>query len=119
MKTVGVPTPVISAMRVTPAWKKLKAVAHTLPYDFRILGDTGRGLPLPATRWAGVQVPALAMAGGKSPVWMGNAMQALADLLPGARYRVLDGQTHIVKAPAIAPVLVEFFASQLAERTSS
>ena len=119
MKTVGVPALVIAAMRVTPVWKKLKAVAHTLPYDFRMFGDTGSGKPLPATRWAGVQVPALAIAGGKSPAWLRNAMRALADLLPGGEYRVLDGQTHIVKAPATAPVLVEFFAGQLAERTSS
>ncbi len=116
MKTVGVPVVVIAVMRVTPVWKKLKAVAHTLPYDFRMFGDTGSGKPLPATRWAGVQVPALAIAGAKSPVWLRNAMRALADLLPECEYRVLDGQTHIVKAAATAPVLVEFFAGQLARR---
>jgi hypothetical protein len=46
-------------------------------------------------------------------------MRSLADLVPGARYRVLDGQTHIVKAAATAPVVGEFFAGQFAGRTSS
>jgi hypothetical protein len=46
-------------------------------------------------------------------------MRALADLLPKCEYRVLDGQTHIVKAAATAPVVGEFFAGQFAGRTSS
>lgn len=106
---VGVPRPVVALMRFTPAWPKLKAKSHTLAYDARIVGDLGRGEPLPADRWAGVTVPALAVAGGKSPVWMRNAMRALADVLPSARYQTLAGQTHMVKPGPLAPVLTEFF----------
>jgi hypothetical protein len=51
----------------------------------------------------------LVVAGGKSPEAMRNAMQALADVLPDAKYLTLEGQTHIVKAQAFAPVLIEFF----------
>jgi hypothetical protein len=40
---------------------------------------------------------------------MHNGTRALADMLPAARYHVLDGQTHIVKPKALAPVLVDFF----------
>ncbi|HEX5850196.1 MAG TPA: hypothetical protein VFY59_13455 [Rubrobacter sp.] len=40
---------------------------------------------------------------------MRNAMRELADVLD-AEHRTLEGQTHIVKADALAPVLVEFFA---------
>ncbi len=109
MKTAGAPAIAVTMMRLTPAWKKLKAVAHTLPYDFRVLGDTGSGSPLPAQRWGAVTMPVLVAAGGESPAWMANAMRALADLLPGAQHRTLQGQTHLVKAQAIAPVLVEFF----------
>jgi hypothetical protein len=36
-------------------------------------------------------------------------MWAFADVLPNARHNTLDGQTHIVKPEALAPVLVEFF----------
>jgi pimeloyl-ACP methyl ester carboxylesterase len=106
---VGVPRPVVALMRFMPAWSKLKAVAHTLPYDARIVGDLGRGAPLPSDRWTGVAVPTLAVAGGKSPVWMRNAMRALAAALPSARYETLAGQTHVVKPARLAPVLEEFF----------
>src|SRR3954452_12976662 len=34
MRRVGVPGPFIALMHLLPAWKKLCAVAHTLPYDF-------------------------------------------------------------------------------------
>jgi hypothetical protein len=42
---------------------------------------------------------------------MRHAMQALGDVLPNARRRTLEGQTHIVSPKALAPVLVEFFNS--------
>ena len=77
---VGVPRVVVGLMRFMPVWPKLKAVAHTLPYDARIVGDLGRGRA--AARRALVQaspVPALVVAGGKSPAWMKNGMRALAD----------------------------------------
>lgn len=109
MKVVGVPGIFITLMRVMPAWPKLTAVAHTLPYDFAIVGPFQRGVPLPATRWSGATVPTLVMDGGKSPVWMRNATRALAGIVPNATYRTLDGQTHMVKPKALAPPLIEFF----------
>jgi len=54
-------------------------------------------------------VPTLAVVGGKSPAWLHHGMRALADVLPNAQLRVLEGQTHMVKAKALAPLLVEFF----------
>jgi pimeloyl-ACP methyl ester carboxylesterase len=109
MKTVGAPGIAIAMMRLSPGWKKLKAVGRTLPNDFRILGDTGSGRPLPTDRWAAATVRTLVMDGGKSPAYMRNAQRQLADVLPNAEYRTLDGQTHMLKAEAVAPVLVEHF----------
>jgi pimeloyl-ACP methyl ester carboxylesterase len=109
---VRLPAMVVSLMRLLPAWTRLKGVAHTLPYDMRIMGDTQGGKPLPADRWAAVTVPTLVIDGGKSPQWMRNGMQALADVLPNAQHRTLAGQTHLVKAKALAPVLTEFFTKQ-------
>jgi pimeloyl-ACP methyl ester carboxylesterase len=109
MKLVGVPTIFIVLMRCLPMWSKLTAVAHTLPYDITIVQDNQRGKPLPIARWARVTVPTLVADGGKSPAWMRNGTRALADVLPNAKYRTLDGQTHMVKAKAQAPMLVEFF----------
>jgi pimeloyl-ACP methyl ester carboxylesterase len=111
MKIVGVPAVFIALMRFMPAWSKLKGVAHTLPYDLTIVSDNQRGRPLPLTRWTSAKVPTLVVAGGKSPVWMRNAMQALARVLPSATHRTLEGQTHMVNAKALAPVLAEFFGS--------
>jgi pimeloyl-ACP methyl ester carboxylesterase len=110
MKLVGVPAILVALMRLMPAWSKLKAVAHTLPYDITIVADNQRGEPLPVERWASARVPILVVEGGKSPTWMRHAMQALADVLPNAKRRTLEGQTHMVKPTVLAPVLVEFFA---------
>ena len=111
MKLVGVPGIFITLMRVMPAWPKLIAVAHTLPYDLSIVGPYQKGRPLPATRWSSTTVPTLVMDGGKSPAWMRNATRALAGIVPNATYRTLDGQTHMVKPKALAPPLIEFFGA--------
>jgi pimeloyl-ACP methyl ester carboxylesterase len=116
MREVGVPGIAIALMRFMPAWSKLKAVAHTLPYDFAILDGLQTGNPLPDNRWDAVTTPTLVMVGGKSPTWFHQGTQALADVLPNARHRVLEGQTHMVKPKALAPMVEEFFASVMASR---
>jgi pimeloyl-ACP methyl ester carboxylesterase len=109
MKVVGVPGIFITLMRVMPAWTKATAVAHTLPYDFAIVGPFQKGQPLPTTRWRGATMPTLVMDGGKSPAWMRNATRALAGVIPHATYRTLAGQTHMIEPKALVPPLVEFF----------
>jgi len=109
MKLVGVPGIIIALMRLTPAWSKLKGVAHTLVYDITLVEGNQRGKPLPRSRWASVTMPTLVADGGKSPPWMRNAMRSLADVLPNSEHRTLEGQTHMLSPKAIAPVLVEFF----------
>jgi len=37
-KGMGMPSIVVAAMRLTPMWSKLRAVAHTLPYDWAVIG---------------------------------------------------------------------------------
>jgi Alpha/beta hydrolase family len=110
MRLVGMPRPAIAAMHLLPVWRRLTAVAHTLPYDFTLLGDLGSGRPLPPERWAGVAAPVLSLAGGKSPAWMRTGAQALAAAVPHGTEGTLPGQTHMVKADALAPVVVEFLA---------
>ena len=110
LKVVGMPAFLVGLMRFFPGWSRLKGVAHTLPYDFAFVEAHQRGRPLPAGRWS-PRVPTLVAVGGKSPAWMRNAMRELAEVLPGAEHRTLDGQTHMVKPRALAPVLTEFLAS--------
>ena len=40
LRQVGAPAIVVAVMRLMPVWSKLKAVAHTLPYDAAIVGDS-------------------------------------------------------------------------------
>jgi pimeloyl-ACP methyl ester carboxylesterase len=110
MRVVGVPAIFIALMRITPAWSKLKAVAHTLPYDAAIVSENQRGKRLRAEQWGSITVPTLVMGGGKSNAWTRNAVQAVVAALPNAKHRTLEGQNHNVAAKALAPVLTEFFA---------
>jgi pimeloyl-ACP methyl ester carboxylesterase len=111
LKAVGVPAVFVAMMRFTSVWSRLKAVAHTLPYDGALVQEYQRGQPLPAGRWAAVTIPTLVMDGGKSPAWIRNAARALASVLPNAQYRTLEGQTHMVKPDVHAPVLEEFYSA--------
>ncbi len=105
---IGLPAIVVAMMRFMPAWSRLKGVAHTLPYDDAFVDAYQKGKSLPAGRWDPVTVPTLVISGGKSQTWIRNAARALADALPNAEHRTLEGQSHIVKAEALAPVLMEF-----------
>lgn len=107
LKMVGAPGPVVALMPLLPMCAKLKAIAHTLPYDGALVGSNQLGKPLRGDGWA--TVPALVLCGGKSPEWMRNGSQALARVLPRAEYRILEGQTHFLKPRAHAPGLIEFF----------
>lgn len=112
LRSVGVPALVVAIMRLTPVWRKLRAVAATLPYDGALVGDKQRGRPLPAGSWAAVRVPVRVMDGGKSPAWMRHGNRALAEILPDAEYRTIEGQTHTAKAKALAPHIAEFLARE-------
>ena len=70
------------------------------------------GRPLPAEvarRAASIKIPTLVMAGGASPAWMQNGARAAAQAVPGAKFRILEGQTHGAALEVVAPVLDEFF----------
>ncbi len=115
MRLVGMPAVMVALFPLLPNWGKLKRVAPTLPYDAEIMGDLQSGQPLDAEHWAGVRVPTFVLAGGKSPDWMKNGTSSLADLLPASRYEVLEGQTHMVKAKVLAPVLKRLLGSGTTE----
>jgi pimeloyl-ACP methyl ester carboxylesterase len=107
---VGMPPEAFAPMRNDPTWPALQAVAHTLPYDNAIMGDTMSGSPAPLRRWASITIPTLVMDGGASPTWQRNAVQALVDVLPNAQRRTLEGYAHGVPVEVLMPVLEAFFA---------
>lgn len=103
---VGAPAFVPLMMRVIPGvWPKVRAAAHTLPYDSAVLGD----FTVPGERLGSVAVPTLVLGGGKGKDNMKRAVRAVAAAVPGASFRELPGQTHEVSAKAMAPVLADFF----------
>ena len=108
-KGVGLPAIAMLIMPLMPAWSKLKAVAHTLPYDTLLTEQFQQGEPLPPSYWSAVKIPTLVIYGGKSPAWMQNGMRALTGALTQADLRVLPGETHIVKPQSLAPVMRNFY----------
>ena len=108
MRTVGAPRLMIALMPLIPVWRKLKGVAHTLPYDLSIVIEHEQGRPLPAGYYADVAADTLVLAGGKSPEYMRNAQAAIAEAVPSARLGTLAGQTHMINPRVVAPMLSRF-----------
>ena len=107
MTLLGMPAGHLDGMRQHPMWPMWEAVAPTLAYDAAVLGEDAS---VPTERAASVAVPALIMDGGATSYpFMHITATALANAIPNAQHRTLEGQTHEVAAEAIAPVLVEFF----------
>lgn len=111
---VGVPAPAVAMMRLMPwIWRKLEAVAHTLPYDAAVMTD----FRIPRARFASIRTPALVMNGSKTDSRLKDAARAIAGVIPGAEHRVLSGQTHNVKAGVLTPAVVEFLTAPAAARS--
>ncbi|PTL80260.1 alpha/beta fold hydrolase [Vitiosangium sp. GDMCC 1.1324] len=105
---VGVPAFAVVMTRLMPGvWKKLEAVAHTLPYDANIMGD----FTVPTARLASIQVPSLILYGGKTDAKLKKAAETAAGILPRAQRRTLDGQTHNVNPKVLAPAVTGFFTA--------
>jgi len=107
---MGAPGIAVGLMRLArPMWSRLKAVAHTLPNDLAVMGDTVYGKPLLREPWASIATPTLVIDGGKSPASLQKAADALAGRLPQAQRRTLEGQHHNVSMKVLAPVLQDWF----------
>lgn len=92
---------VASAPR-SPQWPGLIDLAHTLAYDATLYG------PPPADRLARVRQPTLVVT-GETTGFFAAAATTVADLLPDATMRTLDGAGHVASPTVIGPVLSEFF----------
>jgi pimeloyl-ACP methyl ester carboxylesterase len=109
---VGMPAEMVAGMRQSRMWAGMEAVGDTLGYDGRIMGTTMRGGPLPTDRWAAVTVPTLVMHGNGTEPWLVAAAHALADLLPTASLRPVDGKQHSVEADVLVAALRAFAADR-------
>ncbi len=107
------PEPAIDGARQAPSWARVESLAHTIVYDFEVLGDRIEGRPLPASMAEAITIPVLILSGGDSPPTLQSPVAALSKLLPNATARTLEGQGHGAPASVLAPILEEFFAGQL------
>ncbi|MFO7169830.1 MAG: alpha/beta hydrolase [Chloroflexota bacterium] len=107
MRQVGTPDEQIAEMRRSPLWPMLEGVAHTLAYDIAVLGKDNS---IPA-RHARITVPTLVLDGGASFPFIHATARALANMLPHAQHRTLEGQTHAVEAEALASALADFIGA--------
>lgn len=108
---VGMPREVVDGMLAEPWTQGMAAVAHTIAYDGRVMGDTMSGRPLGAEPWGSIPVATLVMDGGASDPWIRTSAEQLVARIPHAEHRTLAGQNHGPAAEVLAPVLVEFFTS--------
>jgi pimeloyl-ACP methyl ester carboxylesterase len=99
----------VQGLREYPMWPMWEAIAPTIAYDAAAVGGDAS---VPTERAANLSVPALIMDGSETYPFMHASAVALANAMPNAQHRTLEGQTHEVAAEAIAPVLVEFFKSE-------
>lgn len=107
MRYVGMPVEQIEAMRQSPAWPQLEAIAPTLAYDHTAI--MGKDASVPIARAARVLVPTLVMNGGASYPFMYETARVLSQAMPHAQHRTLEGQGHGPADEILAPVLQEFF----------
>jgi pimeloyl-ACP methyl ester carboxylesterase len=112
-KGMGIPPPAVTAMRyLMPGWSRMTGMAQTIPYDLSIVAGTQTGKALPRDRWIGESAPTLVAVGSRSEPFFHHGAQALAGMLPHAKYITLQGQDHsaVLMAPKeLAAVAGEFF----------
>jgi pimeloyl-ACP methyl ester carboxylesterase len=112
---IGMPDEMIAAMRQASWRSGQEAVAHTLPYDAAITADTQRADPSPLKQWASVTIPTLVLDGtvmmGREDLhaFMRHGADALANVLPHAERRILEGQDHGPADDVLAAALKAFF----------
>ena len=104
-KVVGMPPEFVANARSQPWWQWTESLAHTLAYDAEIMGDYS----LPVDRITSVTEPTIVLVGAASFDFFGPTAKAIADALPNAEVKALEGQEHNVDPAVLGPVLAEFF----------
>jgi pimeloyl-ACP methyl ester carboxylesterase len=105
-KVIGMPQEFVAQARSQPWWPNQEALAHTLAYDARIMGD----YVVPVDRVASLETPTAVIAGGADFPWMRPTATALAEAMPNGETRFLEGQGHDVDQALLAELMTDFFA---------
>jgi pimeloyl-ACP methyl ester carboxylesterase len=111
LRFVGMPDAAVAELQASPAWAGMEAMAPTLPYDVAAIGDDRS---VPVARAGRIRAKALVLDGGASREampFMRASADRIAQAIPEARRRTIEGQGHNVAPQAIAPVLIDFFSA--------
>lgn len=109
-KVMGVPPTMVTAMRLTPYWRTMKALAASTGHDWAVIGPYTRGEPLRPADWSGLTVPTLVLSGADSAANIKTAAAAAAKALPLAHHRELPRLGHDQNAEIIAGPVAEWAA---------
>jgi pimeloyl-ACP methyl ester carboxylesterase len=101
---VGMPSGAVAQMRTSPTWPALEAMAPTIAYDNAAMGDG----TVPHELAGRIRLPTLVIAGSLSSKELRHAAKTVAEAIPGARYRDLEGQSHAASPETLVPLLREF-----------
>jgi len=105
-ETLELPEHEIAAMGQGPGWEHLRAVAHTVPYDWMLWTER-----LDEEKLAAMHTRTLLLMGSESPSWLQMGTKAVAAALPCTKLEVLQGQEHsaTITAPEMfAQVVIRF-----------
>ena len=109
-KLIGMPSIFLIPMKFSKMWKEITPQAPSLPFDMEAVN----GFEPPIERMRRISVPTLAIHGTKTFPVLIDSTTLCAQTIAGAGHAVLPGQSHEVKAEAIAPELVRFFSGSAA-----
>lgn len=101
---VRLPAEFAAFARTQPWWQGQLALAHTLAYDARVMGDYS----VPTEKAARVAVPTLILIGGASFGLFRPTAEALVEAMPNARMEILEGQEHNVDPTVLGPAMTAF-----------
>ena len=106
-RMVRLPAEFVGFARTQPWWAAQEAIAHTLAYDARVMGDYS----VPTATAARVTVPTIILTGGASFPFFRPTAEALVAAMPDARTVVLDGQEHNVDPAVLGPAIKAFLSA--------
>ncbi len=116
LRLVGTSPSTIALLRLTPLWRRLTAVAPTLPHDLAALGADDEQSTLVTLAWERIGMPTLVLAGARSAPDLLAATRRIAASLTDATHDLLEGPPRRVGRAVLAPVLAEFFDDEVDPR---
>ena len=102
------PDEAVAGMREQDFWAGLEAVAPTIAYDARQVGDTLSGKPLRPELWQRIDIPVLVMHGIDTWPALAAGSRAIAAHLPTSTLTPVPGEQHSTTADVLAAALRAF-----------